>query len=477
MHDHADDPRRRSPPTWSAVRSRNARARPRREANARDEFFARFPSHRHDRSGTDRRDRVLRAPSSATAASCRCTATGCSARSRSPRTSTQETFLRAWRRRETLRGARLAPRVAVPDRDERLPRRARAAPAHAVAPTGEVAWLQPYPDELLEAIAAGDDEPDAVVVATETIELAFMVAIQHLPPRPRAVLILRDVLGWSAKETAALLETSVAVGQQRAPARARRRCKEHLPERRLEWARAGASAAERALLAALRRGQRARRRRRARRADARGRALLDAARARALGGPRRRSSAVWIEGGFGTEEFGRLPLRRDARPTGSPRSPTTCASPGDDDVPRDGARRAADRGRRDHRDRHVRLDSFACVRAAADARDVRGPDRRRRAGRRAGLRRVRVARRARHRRARGDRAARAPAGPAGASRRGDLLWLAGVPLRALHNPGARAGGAARGVVVRCRCEARSCSRARRGRRRGRGPARRPRASR
>jgi RNA polymerase sigma-70 factor (TIGR02960 family) len=73
-----------------------------------------------------------------------------------------------------------------------------------------VPWLQPYPDSLLEEMPApSDSEPDAVVVAKETVELVFLVAIQQLPPRQRAALLLRDVLGWSAKETASLLETSV----------------------------------------------------------------------------------------------------------------------------------------------------------------------------------------------------------------------------------------------------------------------------
>jgi hypothetical protein len=74
----------------------------------------------------------------------------------------------------------------------------------------EIAWLHPYPDRLLDQVAPSDTEPDAQLVAKETIELAFLAAIQLLPPRQRAVLLLRDVLGWSAKETASLLETSVA---------------------------------------------------------------------------------------------------------------------------------------------------------------------------------------------------------------------------------------------------------------------------
>ena len=120
------------------------------------------------------------------------------------------------------------PRLAVPDRDERLPRRARApAAASPVAgrrtPLAEVPWLQPYPDQLLEGIAPSEEEPEAEVVARETIELAFIAAIQLLPPKQRAVLICRDVLGWSAAESAELLGFERRGGEQRAPARPRRR--------------------------------------------------------------------------------------------------------------------------------------------------------------------------------------------------------------------------------------------------------------
>ena len=147
----------------------------------------------------------------------------------------QETLLRAWRRRETFEGRSTFRawlyRIATNACLDALGRRERRL---QVATGPEVPWLQPFPDHLLEEIPADDDEPDAAVVAKETIELAFMTAIQHLPPRQRAVLILRDVLDWTAKDTAGLLDSSVA-SVNSALQRARAAMKQHLPERRLEW--------------------------------------------------------------------------------------------------------------------------------------------------------------------------------------------------------------------------------------------------
>src|ERR671935_43046 len=78
------------------------------------------------------------------------------------------------------------------------------------APTrlGEVVWLDPYPDVLLEGLADRAPGPEARYEATEAISLAFVTALQLLPPRQRAVLVLRDVLGFRASEAAAMLECS-----------------------------------------------------------------------------------------------------------------------------------------------------------------------------------------------------------------------------------------------------------------------------
>jgi RNA polymerase sigma-70 factor (ECF subfamily) len=174
----------------------------------------------------------------------------------------QETFLRAWRSRNNFQGRssfrawlyRIATNAcldALAHRSRRvLPPQVREAadPTVAPLPAADLPWLEPYPDRLLEAIAPSADEPEAAVVAKETIELAFLAAIQYLPPRQRAVVILRDVLGWSAKETASVLEASVA-SVKSALQRGRAALREHLPAQRLEWARSGdASEEERALL-------------------------------------------------------------------------------------------------------------------------------------------------------------------------------------------------------------------------------------
>jgi RNA polymerase sigma-70 factor (ECF subfamily) len=164
----------------------------------------------------------------------------------------QETFLRAWKHRDGFAGRstfrawlyRIATNACLDALDGRgrrvLPHHLAppSDPSGALPPRTDVPWLQPFPDRLLEPRAPSDTQPDAVVVARETMELAFLAAIQHLPPRQRAVLILRDVLGWPARQTADLLEGSVA-SVNSALQRARATMREHLPARRLDWAPTG----------------------------------------------------------------------------------------------------------------------------------------------------------------------------------------------------------------------------------------------
>jgi RNA polymerase sigma-70 factor (TIGR02960 family) len=146
----------------------------------------------------------------------------------------QETFLRAWRRRETFEGRatfrawlyRIATNACLDLLRQRRPQGATG---------GEVRWLQPYPDQLLDELPADDaDAPEALAVAQETIELAYVVAVQHLAPRPRAVLILRDVLGWPAKDVADVLGDSVN-SVNSALQRARAGMRENLPAERQDW--------------------------------------------------------------------------------------------------------------------------------------------------------------------------------------------------------------------------------------------------
>jgi RNA polymerase sigma-70 factor (ECF subfamily) len=126
----------------------------------------------------------------------------------------QETLARAWRGRDGYRGdaglrtwlRRIATRVCL---DElRRGRSRRTLPSdHDSLNAGEPLWLEPLPDELLDDAGA---DPAAMVELRESVSLAFLVALQRLPPRQRAVLILRDVLTLSAAEAAVQLETSVS---------------------------------------------------------------------------------------------------------------------------------------------------------------------------------------------------------------------------------------------------------------------------
>ncbi|HEY4347928.1 MAG TPA: sigma-70 family RNA polymerase sigma factor [Gaiellaceae bacterium] len=134
----------------------------------------------------------------------------------------QDTMVRGWKGLRSFEGRsalrswlyKIATNVCL-DMLEGRKRRARPMDlGPSVEPTesnlnvpSEVTWIEPLPDTL---ILAGQGDPAEVAVARETVKLAFVAALQHLPPRQRAVLILCEVLRWQATEVAQLLDTSVA---------------------------------------------------------------------------------------------------------------------------------------------------------------------------------------------------------------------------------------------------------------------------
>jgi RNA polymerase sigma-70 factor (ECF subfamily) len=147
----------------------------------------------------------------------------------------QDALLRAWRGlpdfagRSSLRSwlYSIATNAAL-DTAKRQARYARDARQETSSPPDPADWLEPYPDRTLDGW--GTTSPEAVYEQRERLELAFIVALQHLPPVQRAVLVLRDVVGFSARETADQLGTSVpavtsalqrarAAAQGRLPAR------------------------------------------------------------------------------------------------------------------------------------------------------------------------------------------------------------------------------------------------------------------
>ncbi|MEX2420203.1 MAG: sigma-70 family RNA polymerase sigma factor [Actinomycetota bacterium] len=134
----------------------------------------------------------------------------------------QETFLRAWRGFDRFEGRSslrswlysITTNVCLDmlSGSERRARPMELAPAKTAdvplpEPLAEATWILPIPDGR---VLPGGGDPAEVVESRESIRLAFIAALQHLPPRQRAVLILREVLRWKASEVAELLETSVA---------------------------------------------------------------------------------------------------------------------------------------------------------------------------------------------------------------------------------------------------------------------------
>jgi RNA polymerase sigma-70 factor, ECF subfamily len=134
----------------------------------------------------------------------------------------QETFLRAWRNYDRFEGRaalktwlyRIATNVCL-DMLDGSQRRARpmdlSEPRTASTPLGnalpEATWIQPIPDDR---VVAQEGDPAELAVVRESVRLAFVAALQHLPPKQRAVLVLREVLRWKADEVAELLDTTVA---------------------------------------------------------------------------------------------------------------------------------------------------------------------------------------------------------------------------------------------------------------------------
>ena len=137
----------------------------------------------------------------------------------------QEAFLRAWRSFDSFEGrgpfrawlysiatnvclnalaSRARARRLLPEMLDTSPNRTPYG-----EPDHDIEWLDPYPDSKLEGIADVMQGPEARYEMRESIELAFVAAIQLLPASQRAILLLRDVLGWSASDAAKLLDTSV----------------------------------------------------------------------------------------------------------------------------------------------------------------------------------------------------------------------------------------------------------------------------
>jgi RNA polymerase sigma-70 factor, ECF subfamily len=157
----------------------------------------------------------------------------------------QDAMLRAWKALPRFRGEsslrtwlhRIATNVCL-DAIARRPKRVLPVDYGPPTPTGTPeserpvaveTWIEPYPDAEL-GIEDGAESPEARYERREALELAFVAALQHLPPRQRATLIMRDVLGYSAKETASSLETTVP-SVNGALRRARSTVEERLPER------------------------------------------------------------------------------------------------------------------------------------------------------------------------------------------------------------------------------------------------------
>jgi RNA polymerase sigma-70 factor, ECF subfamily len=150
----------------------------------------------------------------------------------------QEVFLRAWRSRAGFQGHasirawlyRIATNACL-DTLRRHRNRAVPDPSGGSSPSvASMPWLQPYPDALLDELVSDRAGPEASALIRESISLAYLTVIQLLPPRQRAVVILRDVLDWPANEVATLIDSSVPAVKS-ALQRARATLQEHQASR------------------------------------------------------------------------------------------------------------------------------------------------------------------------------------------------------------------------------------------------------
>jgi RNA polymerase sigma-70 factor (TIGR02960 family) len=161
----------------------------------------------------------------------------------------QEALLRAWKGRASFDGgpgARAWLYRIVTTTCFDILRAAHRRGERVVESIADVPWLQPCPDALLDAAV----EPEGAAILRETVELAYLAVIQLLPARQRAVLLLRDVQGYSATETAAILDMSVAAVTS-ALQRARATIAERVAARDADWSPSEITEADRALLAAF----------------------------------------------------------------------------------------------------------------------------------------------------------------------------------------------------------------------------------
>ena len=229
----------------------------------------------------------------------------------------QETMLRAWRYRDSLKeGVPLRPWLyriatnacldAIAHDERRAVLAARvAADDGAAGQPDDVVWLSPIPDSQLEPLTPPLSTPEAITLTRENIGIAFLTVIQLLPPQQRAAVILCDVLDWSAREAADLLDITVPAVNSSLQ-RARARLRERRPSSKPAWpANVDPTAAERGLMKKYVEASEA--------GDFR--ALESIIRTDAtfrmppqpgVAEDRDAMFSLWVAGGFGSEQFGRL---------------------------------------------------------------------------------------------------------------------------------------------------------------------------